>query len=364
MKKLSLNKKLILVVTASFVATVFLAVLLGGAKNNLQASVLAATVSQNAVINRITRQLANPPQETADPQVLCAEPSGARPDYKAEFLAKETKVWAAPGSYFEAVVYVKNVGNSVWFSDSSGCSGKNSVRLGTSRERDRESVFHNPADGRWISKNRIAMAEKRVEPGQIATFSFSARSADASDIFREYFQPVVEGVKWIDGKDTIGYVDIYVGDTNAQDESKLFYLGTSGRVSALDLSGDPIVHVDISEQKLKLMFGNTVVREYLVSTGTFKTPTPLGTFKILNKQELRIGSARPHYRMPSWQGFTRGGAGFHALPYLANDKGVFWKEALNHIGQRASHGCIRLLPEDAQEFYGLTQLGMTVHVHA
>ena len=128
-------------------------------------------------------------------------------------------------------------------------------------------------------------------------------------------------------------------------------------------SGERVVDVDISEQKLRLKFGQTVIREYLVSTGTFNTPTPLDRFKILNKQELRIGSAKPHYRMPFWQGFTRGGAGFHSLPYLANDNGVFWEEALSHIGQRVSHGCVRLLPEDAEDFYKLTAVGIKVVVH-
>ena len=110
--------------------------------------------------------------------------------------------------------------------------------------------------------------------------------------------------------------------------------------------------------------GDTLIREYTVSTGTFNTPTPLGNFKILNKQDLRIARKWPHYHMPQWQGFTKWGHGFHSLPYLANDKGIFWNEALTHIGQRVSHGCIRLLPEDAEDLYSLTEVGTEMVIHS
>ena len=286
-----------------------------------------------------------------------------KPEYKGEFLTSENDVEVERGGDFEASLYLKNTGNVPWFGDASACSGTTYMRLGTSRTKDRRSVFFNPGDPRWIAANRVAMVEKRVDPGEIATFRFESKTPYVDDIFREYFQPVVEGKKWLEQKEETAFLDIYAGENDDANEERLFYLGSSGQAGALDLSGERVVDVDISEQKLRLKFGQTVIREYLVSTGTFNTPTPLGKFKILNKQELRIGSAKPHYRMPFWQGFTRGGAGFHSLPYLANDNGVFWEEALSHIGQRVSHGCVRLLPEDAEDFYKLTAVGIKVVVH-
>lgn len=313
--------------------------------------------------SRLLTQLIIPdPLEYAFDVCLYAPPE--KPVYKGEAVAAQNEVDTEPGETFEVSLYVKNTGTAAWFSDSSGCAGTPKMRLGTAKERDRASVFYNPGDPRWTTQNRIAMVEHRVDPGEIATFRFESRAPDVTDIFREYFQPVAEGSSWLDQKEATAQVDIYVGETDETLERQLFYLGKSGQASSLDLEGAPQIEVDISEQKLRLKFGETVVREYTASTGTFNTPTPLGKFKILNKQELRIGAAKPHYRMPKWQGFTTRGHGLHALPYLASDNGVFWKEALTHIGQRVSHGCIRLLPEDAEDLYSLTEVGMPMVIRA
>lgn len=300
----------------------------------------------------------------ADEKINCAYIAPKKPEYRGEFISPEVRVDTEKGATFTASVYLKNTGNVPWFGDTSGCGGGVSyLRLGTARARDRDSVFYNPGSVEWVQANRIEMVEPRVDPGEIATFSFESHAPKVTDIFREYFQPVFEGKQWLESKEETVHVDIYVGVNDEEAEKKLFYLGQSGQASSLDISGEPEIHIDISEQKLRFQFGITVVREYMVSTGTFRMPTPLGRFKLLNKQELRIGGAKPHYRMPKWQGFTKWGHGLHSLPYLANDKGIFWKEALNHIGQRVSHGCVRLLPEDAEELFTFTEVGMPVVIH-
>ena len=100
------------------------------------------------------------------------------------------------------------------------------------------------------------------------------------------------------------------------------------------------------------------------STGAYDTPTPRGNYKILNKQELRIGGAAPHYRMPFWQGWRTDGYGIHGLPYLgANDGGWFWKEAENHIGIPVSHGCIRTPDRDAETLHGFTVIGTPMFIY-
>ncbi len=304
------------------------------------------------------------PETILNPLTVCLYASPKKPEYAGEVITNETKVWAQPGGEFETTVYIKNTGNVAWFSDRSGCADTPKMRLGTARARDRASVFFNPGDTRWVSPNRIAMVESRVEPGEIASFSFRSNAPVVDDIFREYFQPLVEGIAWLEKKEALARLDILVGETGVDLERQLFYLGHSGQASSLDLNGDPAIEIDISDQKLQFKFGEHVIREYMVSTGAFRTPTPIGKFKILTKQELRIGGAAPHYRMPYFQKVTQGGVGLHALPYLANDNGVFWNEALNHIGQKVSHGCIRMLPEDAEELYDLTEIEMPVVIKA
>ena len=121
---------------------------------------------------------------------------------------------------------------------------------------------------------------------------------------------------------------------------------------------------------MRVFLGDTMIRDFLISSGTFQTPTPLGSGKIVDKQDLRISNKYPHYRMPFWHSLAfdkHGGQflgyGFHSLPYLANDKGIFWNEALNHLGQRVSHGCVRIGPEDSEDLYNITQIGTKFLIH-
>jgi len=295
--------------------------------------------------------------------VSCSYLPPENPTYSAKFIAPNNRIEEKRGELFVATLYLENTGNMPWFGDSSGCSHLPLVRLGTAKNRDRKSELFDK--NYWLQQNRIAMQEARVNPGEVATFVVAGITPNVDDMFREYFQPVVEGVTWIESPESTAVVDLYAGFMRGAAPENLKYFRFSGKLSEAEplLNGEKVIEVDISDQRVFFKSGGKVIAEYPASTGTFRTPTPLGRFKILNKQELRIGSARPHYRMPQWNGFTSRGHGFHALPYLANDNGVFWNEALNHIGQRVSHGCIRLLPEDAKDFHSLTEIGMPIVIH-
>lgn len=305
------------------------------------------------------------PPEIIHPTFLCYTPEVEKPLYQGEFMEPEMRVETNKGDVFSVTIYMKNTGNIPWFSDRSGCSGLQPVmRLGTALSRDRESVFYNyskESDTGWQASNRARLVENRVEPGEIGTFYFFGKAPYRTDTYREYFQPVVEGVAWLTRKEETIRIDVAVGNVDSRDNDRLKYINVSAPASSIP-NPDSLkeFHVDISDQELHVKLGDQVVRKYKVSTGTFRTPTPLGKFNLLLKQELRIGAKAPHYRMPKFQLITKSGVGFHALPYLANDNGTFWKEALNHIGQRVSHGCIRLLPDDADDFFSLTALGDTV----
>lgn len=299
----------------------------------------------------------------AAPDAKCNITMPEKPEYKGEFIEKETAVYVQQGDEFKATLYLKNTGNVTWFGTLSGCPGITPIKLGTARSRDRNSVLFNPGDPSWLEPKRIAMVEPRIEPNEIATFTFYSKAPSIDDVFREYFQPVVEGVKWMESSNETAYVDIIVGGAKPEYEKALKFMGKSMQASQIDPNGEVVIYVDLSEQMMRLKIGDIDVRDYKISTGASDTPTPVGRFKILNKDELRIGNKWPHYHMPKWQGFTNRGHGLHALPYLANDRGVFWNEALEHIGRPVSHGCIRLMTEDATELYGLTELEMPIVIH-
>ncbi len=335
------------------------------AAESFQASIttLNSTQTKRKVLNYLIKKSAEQ-KTSADPAVIkCSDVSFDANMYKGEFIARSLEFSAKKNQQVKVSLYLKNTGTTPWLGDSSGCSGKPLMRLGTAKLQDHKSELYTPQDLAWKGANRIAMKESRVEPNGVATFTFVMTAPNTDDILKEYLQPVVEGVKWMTEPVSTQTLLLRVGTMNEDLLKKAFLLGFAGRASSLDTSKEIMVDVNLTSQKTVIKLGDTVLREYLVSTGAYNTPTPPGRFKIMQKQTLRIGAKAPHYRMPHFQLLTPKGVGFHALPYLENDKGLFWAEALNHIGRRVSHGCVRLLPEDAQELFDITQVGTLVVAH-
>lgn len=110
-----------------------------------------------------------------------------------------------PGEQATLYVDYLNTGTQSW---SSG--GVNPMNLGTSRPLDRQSAFYTAAS--WLAPNRPAALTGKVEldgrltpastinPGEKARFSFriTAPQVFQTTTFREYVQPVVEGVRWME----------------------------------------------------------------------------------------------------------------------------------------------------------------------
>lgn len=302
---------------------------------------------------------------TVEKPVSCQMEETANKEYSAQFIAARKKGAVDKEEIFETQVFIKNTGNTPWFSATSGCPYL-ITNLGTDNTRDRVSNFFTNNllwDSGWADTNRITMKTKRVDPGEMAIFSFWSRAPKTEGYFREYFTPVIEGVTWIDsGKFS---TEVRVGNPTIDFEQKQYwpYIEESTDLTSVDLSGGKTIDVNVSTQRMELKIGETVIRKFPVSTGKASTPSPLGTTTITHKQEVRVAGGYPHYIMPKWMTFRGGGYGIHALPSLGNDNGVFWREALNHIGSARSHGCIRLLPQDAEYAYSFAEIGTKVVVH-
>lgn len=304
--------------------------------------------------------------------------------YDAELVTVRKQLRVEQGEVFKVKVFLKNTGTMSWFSNTSSCAGAK-IFLGSDKERDRASDFYQSNLEGWAGANRIMMDQFRTDPGQIASFTFQAQAPYIDTVYKEYFTPVIEAVQWID--DAQFYFETIIGDGggNAADaRKKIDYANRSGSIDYLDLSAEKSLNVDLSEQKLYVKLGDEVIREFRTSTGAAATPTPTGTTFIKLKQEVRIGGKAPHYIMPKFQWFRDGGFGFHALPSLgssslrakiralqAEGKPVptslylgdsLWTEAVSHIGIPVSHGCIRLLPADADWVWDFTEIGTKVVV--
>lgn len=312
--------------------------------------------SASKVLNNLANKVA----------ISCQVDPQEKPIYSGRLTSIDAPQQAEPNELFEITVKIQNTGNMPWLSTTSGCPNlANPVYLGTTRDQDRASSFHAPAvfgDTKWLGANRIKMKTGRVNPGESAEFTFTAHAPVDPGIYREYFEPVVEGKTWIQGDAELSF-DIKVGEPEI---NQSIYDITKDIPASLNLVdpkfGDKSIQVDLSDQKMYIKLGDVIVKTFRVSTGKRATPTPPGNYSIQFKQEVRVAGSAPHYIMPKFMQFRKGGYGIHALPSLANDRGVFWREALNHIGTPRSHGCIRLLPEDAEFAFNFADVGTPVKV--
>lgn len=283
--------------------------------------------------------------------------------YDVELLGVTIDSDIAAGDVFMVDMQFKNTGTSRLFNTRSGCYDMPKLNVGTAYATDRESIFgvgSNAISG-WIAPERIKMSENYADPGESFHVAFQSTAPEGDNIYKEFFQPVVEGHAWLDSPFE---VEIKVGNPSDTMVDNAHYI-KSISMDAASLEGlTRSIEIDLSEQEMYAKFGDTRVWSMQISSGASATPTPRGTYSILSKQTLRIGGQAPHYRMPYFMMWRADGYGIHALPYLGSDGGAFWSEALDHIGIPVSHGCIRTLPEDAEMLYYFSSVGLKLEIHS
>lgn len=118
------------------------------------------------------------------------------------------------------------------------------------------------------------------------------------------------------------------------------------------------IEIDISEQKLKAYMDGKKVAEFLVSSGIWKYPTPIGDFKIWTKMlsdrmKWEYGPNHPdNYDLPNVP-HVMYFSGAYAL------HGAYWHR---NFGHRMSHGCVNLSLPDAAWLYQWANVGDIVLV--
>jgi hypothetical protein len=121
-----------------------------------------------------------------------------------------------------------------------------------------------------------------------------------------------------------------------------------------DVGEDEVwVDVDLQQQVLAVMRGDSPVFLTLISSGTGAKPntaTPRGTYRIRNKVAMGPMRNRPedaqespyHVEAVPWVQYFYRRFALH---------GAYWHDGFGH---RKSHGCVNLAPRDAKYVYGLT----------
>ena len=117
-------------------------------------------------------------------------------------------------------------------------------------------------------------------------------------------------------------------------------------------NGERWIDVDLTNQMVYAYEGETVVNSFIVSTGTWLTPTVTGKHKIYVK--VRVQDMRgPGYHLKDvpYVMFFSGDYGLH---------GTYWH---NNFGTPMSRGCVNLTIDDAACLFNWASVGTVVNVH-
>lgn len=122
--------------------------------------------------------------------------------------------------------------------------------------------------------------------------------------------------------------------------SSAFFLGMS--TGAAEAASKVVARVDISEQRMLVLVDGQPTFEWKVSTAGRGYVTPTGSFKPTRMHEMWYSKKYDNAPMPH-SIFFHGGYAVHATPHV------------KRLGRPASHGCIRLHPDNASDFYALVE---------
>jgi len=120
------------------------------------------------------------------------------------------------------------------------------------------------------------------------------------------------------------------------------------------------VLVSIPDRKLALIENGKVIRIYRVAVGKTSTPSPTGSFKIVNRVSnptyyhkgnvIAAGKGNPVGTR--WMGLSAKGYGIHGTNQPSS------------IGKAASTGCIRMAQHDLEELFERVSVGDAVEIRA
>ncbi|MBR1820127.1 MAG: L,D-transpeptidase family protein [Clostridia bacterium] len=124
------------------------------------------------------------------------------------------------------------------------------------------------------------------------------------------------------------------------------------RSTLAESAGEYRIDVDVANQITTVYrrADGAVVRQMICSTGIGDT-TPRGAFTL---QTSRSSDRKEWYFIGKYQCYVKfptriqGSILFHSLPYAAQSMEAVDPEAVEQLGSKASHGCVRLRWEDAE----------------
>ena len=105
-----------------------------------------------------------------------------------------------------------------------------------------------------------------------------------------------------------------------------------------------LIMIYIEEKKLYLFQDDKPLKEYLIASGKSESPSPIGEWKIIGKDDWGEGFGG------YWLGLN--------VPW--GKYGIHGTTKEYTIGHNASHGCIRMYKKDIKELYSIVPVGTKV----
>ncbi|MCX7015956.1 MAG: L,D-transpeptidase family protein [Candidatus Sumerlaeota bacterium] len=117
--------------------------------------------------------------------------------------------------------------------------------------------------------------------------------------------------------------------------------------------------VDISDNTLTLLNHGQFFKRYHVRTGDVEGKTPLGKFRILDKEKNPAWDHDGRHYAPGDPGNE---LGTRWMAFSGRDIGIHGTNDASTIGKYASNGCVGMLTEDVEELYDLVLPNTPVEV--
>lgn len=119
--------------------------------------------------------------------------------------------------------------------------------------------------------------------------------------------------------------------------------GSSAHTSGRPFKAPIVVVIDKPTQEMKVFVDNVERYSWKVSTGLSSYDTPIGTYTARSMNEIWYSRQWDDAPMPHAIFFTRKGHAIHGT------------EETRKLGRPASHGCVRLAPENARTLFALVK---------
>ncbi|MDB4899457.1 MAG: ErfK/YbiS/YcfS/YnhG family protein [Gemmatimonadetes bacterium] len=132
----------------------------------------------------------------------------------------------------------------------------------------------------------------------------------------------------------------------------VFGLGAAGRSTPDDAAA---LHMtaNLSSRKLTILRGDSVIKEYAVAVGHPNHPTPTGNFTVhklvWNPAWVPPDAGWAKGKKPTGPGDSRNPMKTVKIFFQEPDYYIHGTGAVESLGEAASHGCLRMDPNDAAE---------------